>query len=441
MTVTAETQFSAAFAAARQAAKGEPAWMSELREECQTSFLALGLPTIKDEEWRWTSLKRITGAAFDLAPAATLDAAQLAPFLIPGADDLRFVFVNGRFAPALSRFTSLPRGLVIKPLAEAIATEPAMHLALARYADTAQRFVALNTALFADGIYIRAGDGVVDEIPIHVLHVSTGAGVVAPRSLILAAENSQVSVVESYVGLGPATELRAGAGARLVVPVSEIVAKGGAKVRHVKLLREHDDTTHLGWNQFHLERDAEVSAHAVSLSGGLVRNDAHAVLSAEGANCTLNGLVLGNGSSHVDNHVLVDHVRPQGFSSQLYRSVVDDKSRSVFSGKVVVRPGANGTNAQQTNNNLLLSNDAKVDTKPQLEIYTDDVKCSHGATSGQLSPESVFFLRARGLNEAQARALLTWAFVREVIEQVKIEPARAALDKLISERFAGLLAS
>jgi Fe-S cluster assembly protein SufD len=343
------------------------------------------------------------------------------------------VFVNGRFAPALSRFTSLPRGLVIKPLAEAIATEQAMHLALARYADTAQRFVALNTALFADGIYIRAGDGVVDEIPIHVLHVSTGAGVVAPRSLILAAENSQVSVVESYVGLGT--------GARLVVPVSEIVAKGGAKVRHVKLLREHHDTTHLGWNQLHLERDAEVSAHVVSLSGGLARNDVHAVLSAEGANCTLNGLVLGNGSSHIDNHVLVDHVRPHGTSSQLYRSVVDDKSRSVFSGKVIVRPGANGTNAQQTNNNLLLSNDAKVDTKPQLEIYTDDVKCSHGATSGQLNPESVFFLRARGLNEPQARALLTYAFVREVIEQVKIEPARAALDKLISERFAGLLAS
>ena len=433
MTTTTENIFEHAYTALRKAQPQEPGWVSELREEAFEGFRALGLPTKKHEEWRWTNLKSVS--AHDWLPAGPvhLSKEELTPYVIPGADEIRLVFVNGHFAEQLSKFPPLPEGLVVQPISRVLDSDESLHLKLARYAAHTNPFTALNTALFTDGAYIRAGGSITTETPIHVMYVSTLSepAAVSPRTLVMAGESTDIRVIESYIGLGDAP--------RLINGVSEIVAKGNAHIRHVKLLRETDETTHIGRNEIHVERDASVTAHSIALGAGLVRNDVYAVLAAEGARCNLNGLVLGRGTQHFDNHIVVDHVRPHGTSAQLYRAVVDDKSRSVFSGKVIVRPGANGTDAQQQNNNLLLSDDAKVDTKPQLEIYTDDVKCSHGATSGQLDANAIFFLRSRGLDERAARNLLTYAFANDVIEHIKIDAVREQLEAIITERFAGLL--
>jgi len=434
MTTTTNNRFAHTYTLLRKALPDEPAWVSELRDEAFENFRALGLPTVKHEEWRWTNLKRIADTDFVPAEPAEVSEEQLAPYLIEGADEIRLVFVNGHFADGLSKSPALPDGLVIQPISRVLGSDEGLQVKLGRFAEPTQPFVALNTALFTDGAYIRAGNSLPVEAPIHILYVSTDSdqpAMSSPRTLVLAGESSELRVVESFIGLGVKP--------RFVNSVTEIVAKGNANVRHVKLLRETDGTSHVSWNELNVERDANVVSHSINLDAGLARNDVHAVLAAEGANCTLNGLVLGRDSQHFDNHIVVDHVRPHGTSNQLYRAVVDDKSRSVFAGKVIVRQGADGTDAQQQNNNLLLSDDAKVDTKPQLEIYTDDVKCSHGATSGQLDPEAIFFLRCRGLDETHARNLLTYAFANDVIEHIRIDPVRIALEKIMTERFAGLL--
>ncbi|MBZ0135297.1 MAG: Fe-S cluster assembly protein SufD [Planctomycetes bacterium] len=434
MTTRTQNRFAHTYTLLRKALPDEPGWLSELRDEAFENFKALGLPTVKHEEWRWTNLKRIADTDFVPAELAEVSEAQLAKYLIEDADEIRLVFVNGHFADKLSKLPTIPDGLVIEPISRVLGSDEGLQVKLGRFAEPTQPFTALNTALFTDGAYIRAGNSLTIQTPIHVLYVSTDSdapAVSSPRTLVLAGESSELRVIESFVGHGNSP--------RLVNSVTEIVAKGNAAVRHVKLLRESDGTSHLGWTELNVERDANVSSHSINLDAGLARNDVHAVLAAEGANCSLNGLVLGRDRQHFDNHIVVDHVRPHGTSSQLYRAVVDDKSRSVFAGKVIVRQGAHGTDAQQQNNNLLLSNDAKVDTKPQLEIYTDDVKCSHGATSGQLNPEAIFFLRCRGLDETHARNLLTYAFANNVIEHIKIDPVRLALEKLLTERFAGLL--
>ena len=429
-----EDQFTHAYATLRKALPQEPGWVSELREEAFENFRALGLPTIKHEEWRWTNIKRIASTDWVPAGPARISEDDLRPWLIKDADEIRLVFVNGHFAETLSKIPPLPEGLVVQPISRVLESDEALQLKLARYAAHTNPFTALNTAMFTDGAYIRAGNSLTIETPVHVLYVSTDVEQLqasSPRTLVFAGESADLRVVESFVGLGSSP--------RFVNSVSEIVAKGNARIRHVKLLRETDSTSHVGWNEVNVERDANVRSHAICLGAGLARNDVHAVLAAEGSHCDLNGLVLGRGSQHFDNHVVADHVRPHASSNQLYRAVVDDKSRSVFAGKIIVRPGADGTDAHQNSNNLLLSDDAKVDTKPQLEIYTDDVKCSHGATSGQLDKDGIFFLRTRGLDEQAARNLLTYAFANDVIEHIEIDAVRVALETIMTERFAELL--
>lgn len=431
-----ENHFNRCYAALRKALPQEAGWVSELREESFENFNALGLPTVKHEEWRWTNLKAISGSEWSPAGPVHLSEDDLKPWLIPDADEIRLVFINGHYTEAMSKLPPLPEGLVVQPISRVLDSDESLQLKLGRYAEQTNPFTALNTAMFTDGGYIRAGNSLTIETPIHVVYVSTEAAepeLTSPRTLVLAGESADLRVVESYVGLGTS------ATPRFVNSVSEIVAKGNSQIRHVKLLRETDATIHVGWNEIHVERDATVRAHCISLGAALARNDAHAVLAAEGAHCELNGLALGRGNQHIDNHVVADHVRPHASSKQLYRAVVDDKSRSVFAGKIIVRPGADGTDAHQNSNNLLLSDDAKVDTKPQLEIYTDDVKCSHGATSGQLDKDGIFFLRTRGLDEASARNLLTYAFANDVIEQIQIDSVRTVLENIITERFAGLL--
>jgi Fe-S cluster assembly protein SufD len=412
-----------------------PDWLNELRREAAGSFLELGVPTIRHEEWRWTNLKPLLSHSYVQPEQAEVTEADLEPYLLRDADRCRMVFVNGQYEPKLSRIPGTPETIKVGPISQLFEGDEGLSSKLARYADHhAQPFVALNTALFADGAYIRAGRDAVLEFPVHVLHVSkadASSPLVTPRVLLIAGENAEVQLIESFVGLGEAP--------RFVNSVSEISLQQGARVQHTKLLREAKQGYHIGWTEARVDRDADYRNDNISLDAALARNDLNVVLAGEGGHAELKGLVLGRESEHFDNHLLIEHARPHCSSNQLYRSVVDDKSRSVFSGKVIVRPGAVGTDAQQQNNNLLLSDDAKVDTKPQLEIYCDDVKCSHGATSGQLDPEAIFFLRTRGMGEKQARNVLTWAFANDVIEHVEIEEVRQALEAIMQVRFHGLL--
>lgn len=417
---------------AHTAGKAEPAWLSELRADAADSFAALGVPTIRHEEWRYTSLKSLLSLQLAPAAPARITEADLKPYLLDGADEIRLVFVNGFFDEALSKVPTPPQGVLVGPLSRQFRTEEeGLPSKLARYADHhAQPFTALNMALFTDGAYMRAGRGAVLETPVHVLHVSTAPQATAPRTLLLAGENARLTLIESFIGVGDA--------AGFCNTVSEVVLQQGARVQHTRLLRD-GAAHHIGWNEVRQDRDSNYTHNCISLDARLARNDVNVMLTGEGASCTLQGLVLGAGIAHVDNHIVVDHVRPRCTSKQQYRSVVDDRARSVFSGKVIVRPGAAGTDAQQQNNNLLLSDDARADTKPQLEIYCDDVKCSHGATSGQLDAAAVFFLRSRGLDVQQARNLLTYAFANEIIEHIGIKAVRAHLEEVMQQRFHGLL--
>jgi len=417
---------------------GDPEWLAEIRRDAAGSFLELGVPTIRHEEWRWTNLKPLWAHAWTPAQPASVTEADLAPYLIPEADSCRLVFVNGYFNAELSRVPALPKGVAIGPLSRMLEGDEGLSSKLARLADHhAQPFVALNTALFNDGAYVRAGRDAVIGFPVHVLHVSVGGPdpvLIAPRVLVLAGDNAEIELIESFVGLAGIED-----GPRFSTAVAEVVLQQGARVRHAKVLRETEAGYHIGWTEARVDRDADYRNDSVALDAALSRNNLNVMLIGEGSHADLKGLILGRGTEHFDNHLLVEHVRPHCTSNQLYRSVVDDKSRSVFSGKVVVRPGAAGTDAQQQNNNLLLSDDAKVDTKPQLEIYCDDVKCSHGATSGQLDAGALFFLRSRGLSLHQARSVLTYAFAREVIDALEIDPVREALEGQMQQRFQGLL--
>ncbi len=334
------------------------------------------------------------------------------------------MFVNGRYWPERSA-QKLPRGIRATPLREA---SGAVKTHLARYAAYQDRaFVALNTAQFDEGACIEIPQGAVVEEPIHLVFLMTGNDVPVishPRSLVVLGADSQATVVESYLGRGAKYFTNA---------VTEIVAGDHSVVDHYKLQEEDERSFHVATLQVQIGRDANFSTHSISLGGGLVRNDINAVL-AEGTEATVNGLYLTSGSQHIDNHTAIDHARPHGTSHELYKGILSGTSAAVFSGKIIVRPGAQKTDAKQSNKNLVLSEDATINTKPELQIHADDVRCTHGATIGQLDPEAIFYLQSRGIAREQARDLLTYAFARDIIDRVKIGSLRARLEKIVLER-------
>jgi Fe-S cluster assembly protein SufD len=287
-------------------------------------------------------------------------------------------------------------------------------------------FTALNSAFLSDGAFVYLPAGSVIEDPIHLLYFSTVNGapsVSHPRTLIVAGAGSQAKVVESYVGLDGEVYF--------TNAVTEVVAEEGAVIDHYKLQRESRQAFHMATLQFHQGRNATVANHCISLGGGLVRNDINAVMDGDGGDCTLNGLYVVEGDQHVDHHTVIDHVKPQCNSRELYKGILDDYGRAVFNGRVIVRPDAQKTNAQQSNKNLLLSKDALVNTNPQLEINADDVKCAHGATIGQLDADALFYLRARGIDEETARTLLIHGFLADVSSQLKIDAVRSAVECIL----------
>jgi len=419
---------------------GGPRWLQDLRERGAATFTSLGFPTVRDEEWRYTNVAPIAAAEFQPASVATVGAAAVEALPYAGATALRLVVVNGRFAPELSRLAALPRGLRAGSLAAAIngdlqADSEIVQRYLGRLADFSSRaFAALNTAFIEDGAYVHVPDGVVLEEPLQILFVSApGVPVVShPRTLIVLGERSQARIVETYVG---ASDVQYFANA-----VTEVFVGESAVLDHYKVQQESDSAFHVGSMHVNAARSANFSSHSFSLGGKLVRNDALATLDGEGAEVTLNGLYLADGDRLVDNHTTIDHARAHCPSHEVYKGILGGRARAVFNGKIIVRQDAQKTDAKQTNRALLLTDDALINTKPQLEIFADDVKCTHGAAIGQLDDDAIFYLRARGLTFFEARDMLIHAFAGQILERVKVEPLRTALESELYARLARDLA-
>ncbi|MFN8008146.1 MAG: Fe-S cluster assembly protein SufD [Terriglobia bacterium] len=414
----------------------EPAWLKTLRQTAIDSFEQKGFPSVHDEEWRFSNIAPIVKTPFKPATPQghKLTEKKIQPWSLGSWENHRLVFVNGAFSAELSSLSSLPPGVTLSGLSQAMNTHSSIIQSfLARNASTEpESFAALNTALFQDGPFIHIPRGVVLEKPIHVLFVMTADSqdpvVSHPRSLLIAESSSQVQVVESYVGLGR--------GVYFNNALSEIIAGENARVEHYHFQREKVNAFHVSNFQGQVARDAHISNFNISLGGAFVRNNVSVVLNGEGAEATLNGFYLVNGTQHVDNHTSIDHAKPHCNSFELYKGILDGRARAVFNGRIIVRPDAQKTDSKQTNKNLILSEEALVNTNPQLEIYADDVKCTHGATIGQLDAESIFYLRSRGIGYDEARHLLTYAFASELNSQIQIEPLRAELESILFTRLA-----
>jgi Fe-S cluster assembly protein SufD len=422
---------------------GGPRWLQDLRDRAAATFTALGFPTVRDEEWRFTNVAPITGGDFQPAEAATLvGSVPIDQLPYAGSAPHRVVVVNGRFSPELSRIGALPRGVTAGSLSAAINgdLEPDREIVqryLGQLADFKTRaFAALNTAFLDDGAYVHVPDGVVLEEPIQILFASSSAADAAtvsyPRCLIVLGDRSQARVVETYLGASDA--------AYLTNAVTEVFAGESAVLDHYKVQQESELAFHLGSMHVNAARSASFSSHSFSLGGRLVRNDVLARLDGEGAEVTLNGLYLADGDRLVDNHTTIDHATAHCPSHEIYKGILGGRARAVFNGKIIVQPDAQKTNAKQTNRALLLTDDAQINTKPQLEIFADDVKCTHGAAIGQLDEDALFYLRARGLTYFEARDMLIHAFAGEVIDRVQVESLKQELETQLYAQLARDLA-
>ena len=412
-----------------------PGALASLRDDAFSCFDRLGFPTTRLEEWRFTNVAPIAGTPF-VAPTTLTDytRADLDALHLPRLGGPELVFVNGTFAPALSTTDGLPAGVRTRSLATVLAHDDddaaAVALHLGRHARIeSQAFTALNTAFLRDGAVVEVAPGVVVDTPIHLLFV-TRSGVEPvlsqPRVLVVVGANSQVRVIESHAGDGETPYLSN--------TVTEVSAGDHALIDHYTLVREAAAAFRVGSLHAALGRGSNFSSHIITLGGAIVRNEARVVLAGEGGECTLNGLYLANGRQLVDNQTTIDHAQPHCDSHELYKGILDGRSRAVFNGKIIVRLDAQKTNAKQSNKTLLLSEDAQITTKPQLEIFADDVKCTHGATVGQLDQDALFYLRSRGLARDQARQLLTHAFAADLLGHIKVEAIRMQLDALLLER-------
>jgi Fe-S cluster assembly protein SufD len=407
--------------------QGGPRWLQDLRDRAASRFAALGFPTVREEEWRFTNVAPIASTEFLPAPAAALTEEDLQNVLYADAPH-RVVVVNGRYSAALSRTGKLPPGVRIGSLASAVADQAdVVGRYLGRIADFADRpFAALNSALSADGAFVSLPDGVVLDTPIQLLFVTAGSAEKAvmthPRVLIVAGDRTQSRIVETYVGDG-------GQGQTYFSnAVTEVFVGEHAILDHYKVQEESVDAFHVASLHVHSSRSSTFASHSFSLGGRLVRNDVMALLDGEGAECTLNGLYLADGERLVDNHTTIDHAKPHCPSHEIYKGILGGRARAIFNGKIIVRPDAQKTDAKQTNRALLLTDDASINTKPQLEIFADDVKCTHGAAIGQLDDDAIFYLRSRGLTYFEARDMLIHAFAGDILSRVQVEPLREALE-------------
>lgn len=432
--------YSGLFSARRAALPGAGLpWLDASRAAALAHFTAHGLPGPRDEDWKYTSLRALDSLPFApaAAPCVGMDLDDIAALRCAGPDTHLLTFLNGHFTPALSRPGQLPAGVTFKPLARALAEDAALLEAhLGHLANpTAHGLAALNTALAQDGAVLFIPDGVQLTRPVECLFLSTGqeAHIASHfRLLVLAGRLSQATVLESFA------LLESGAATHLNSITTELSLAEGARLDHYKIQQEGSGAYHFATLAAALARDSRLVSHQVALGALLARTGIELQLNAPGATCELNGLYVTGGRQHVDFHTRVNHWQPHGTSSEYYKGILDGRSRAVFNGVAVVHPGADKSDAQQSNKNLLLSPDAEADTKPQLEIFADDVKCSHGATVGQLDEQMLFYLRSRGLGEHQARALLVYGFAHDVVERMGLAAVRAHLEQVLIHRLPGV---
>ena len=404
----------------------EPDKLSRLRREAFERFEALGWPTRQQEAWRFTDLSALQSLALQRAADAPVEAAAL-----PTLDTAihRLVFINGRFAPGLSKLTELPERTVIASLGQVLAADPqAVQNQLDQLPGLAQHpFAALNGAFWEDGAFIYLLPGAVLDHPIHIIfHATGGDTAVYPRLLVMLDDGARANIVVEYRGQGR----------YLQAPVVELSVDDGAVLEYHQLQEEAPQAFHLGGIKLQQGRDSQTQLHLMSFGGQLARTDLEVLLDGEHASCMLNGLTVGRDNQASNFYVRVDHAHPHGSSQQLFKSVLDDKARSVFDGIIHVRPHAQKTDARQNSRNLLLSKQALAQSNPRLEILADDVKCGHGSSTGFLDPNAEFYLRARGIPAAQARAMLVYAFANDSLNAIRLNPLRERLARLLAGRLA-----
>ena len=441
MTAIADRYLAQFQAFSGNGAGSAPAWLKEIREGAIARFAELGFPTSKQEEWRFTSVAPIADAAFTLAqaPRSPLPAPSDVEHLCVAAGP-RVVFVDGRYVAELSTTTSLPRGVGAGSLAGALAADPPRgdlvreHLARhARWQESA--FTALNTAFLADGGFVHVAAGVSLDRPLEVVYLSTGLAandgpaVSHPRTLIVLDGGAQATVVETYAALQ--------GGAYWTNSVTEAVVGRGARLELFRVQQEGPESFQIATTHSRQDRDSYLALHVVTLGASLARHDIRTVLDGAGAELILNGLYLLGGAQHADHHTVIEHAQPHCASHEFFNGVLAERAHGVFNGRIVVRPGAQRTDSKQTNNNLLLSTEARADSQPQLEIYADDVKCTHGSTVGPIDQTQLYYLRSRGLSPEAARNLLTYGFGAEILDRMKHPDVRARLDRLVRERLGG----
>jgi Fe-S cluster assembly protein SufD len=399
------------------------AWLNDARRRALSAFSESGFPSPREEEWRYTNVSPIERRRFDMrrAPGGIIDRARVNQFRIDAAASL--VFVNGRFNPELSVLPECPEGMIVCSMAEA----------LEKYSDRVEEhfgccvdeekngFLSFNTALFVDGAFVYIPENVKAASPLEWIYISTGGDALSTtRNLLIAEPGAKAEMIECYIGCGEPGYLSAA--------VSELVIRENADITWSKLQSEAERSFHFGGLYAKVGRHARFKHANFSFGGLLVRNEVHVDLS-EASECSLDGLFLSTGRQHVDNHTRIRHREPHGFSRESYKGILDQRARGVFQGRIIVNPDAQKTDAEMANRNLLLSSDAEIDTKPQLEIYADDVKCAHGVTVGQFEEKSVFYLQSRGIDRESARHMLTFAFANEMVEKIKFKGLHSLIQR------------
>lgn len=427
-------RYLAVYDALRRKRADEPTWLSQRREAGFEEFLKAGFPTTRQEAWRFTNVQPVVRTPFRLADGDStprVSTRQLDELVGGAAPGQVAVLVNGVFRPDLSKLEGLPEGVVVTGLAQSLAGDGANigeYLGLCAK-DSANPFTALNTALFGDGAFILVPRGVVLEDPIQIVCLAVPGGEPLMwylRHLIVLQEGAQAAVVESYLSLEN--------GVYLTNAVSEFVLGDSASAHYCRIQHESERAYHLATTHSIQGRDSRLVSCSVAFGSALARHDINAVMGGAGGYLILDGLTVIGGRQHVDHHTTLEHAQPHCESHELFNGIFDGHSRGVFNGRIIVRPGAQRTDSKQTNNNILLSPDARADSQPQLEIYADDVKCTHGSTTGPLDPAAIFYLRSRGLSEARARQLLTYGFSAEVLNQIGVDEIRTSLDRLVRAR-------
>jgi len=419
-------------------------WLGPLRRSGFESFERLGFPTVRDEDWRQTDVRHLAGNTFGLGaetaridPDHRLDRADedaLERLMLHGIGSHRLVFVDGRFDPSRSEVTALPTGAIVTSLQQAAEANPELvEPQLGQLADASRHpFVALNTAMLADGVFVWLPDGAIVEAPVHALFYQTARPdaprAAFPRNLVIAGRDSRLVVVETYAGRDSQDV------ETFTCPVTEMVVAEGAEVEHVKRQLESEVAHHIGILHGRQAGTSRLETHNVALGGRMARSEIAVDIAAEGCETLLYGLFMAHGRQHIDNRTRVVHSRPDCHSFERYKGILDDRASAVFEGRIFVDQVAQKTDAVQENSCLLLSRDAKIYSQPQLEIFADDVKCTHGATIGELDESQLFYLRARGIEPVEAHGILTYGYAHEIIENIAVTPLHDQLEQLIRQR-------